>query len=119
MESGLLLRWGKVIPGREEQALALFGDTHAYHEELKNEGKITHYESFLYGTADFSEQHGFTILKGPAQEIFAIMESDTFKDFTTKATLLLDHFTMEMLTVGDEVLRELDRYAKKRAELHI
>lgn len=119
METGLMIRWGKVIPGREEQALALFTEVVAYYEGLKKEGKLSSYEPFLHRTADFGVEQGFFILKGPVQEIFAIMESDAFKGFTTKGLLLLDHFTVEMLIVGDEVLGQLDRYDKARTALHV
>ena len=119
METGLMIRWGKVIPGREEQALALFTEAVAYYEDLKKAGKLTSYEPFLRRTADFAVEQGFFILKGPVQEIFAIMESDAYKDFTTKGLLLLDHFTVEMLIVGDDVLGQLDRYDKARTALHV
>ena len=119
MDTGLLIRWGKVIPGREEKALELFSETVAYYDGLIKEGKLASYEPFLYRTSDFTVEQGFFVLKGPVQDIFALMESDAYKEFTTKATLLLEHFTVEMLIVGDEVLGQLDRYSKAREVLHV
>jgi hypothetical protein len=119
METGLLVRWGQVIPGREEQALALFDESVAYYERLREAGKLTSYEPFMYNTSDFESETGFFILKGPVAEIFAIMDSDEYKNLVTKGTLLLHHLSINLLTVGDGVIGQVDRFNKARTELHV
>ncbi len=52
-------------------------------------------------------------------EIFGLMDSDAYKTLITKANLLLQHLTINLLTVGDEIAGQLDRYDKARMELHI
>ena len=119
MDAGLLIRWGQVVPGREEQALALFTETVTFFETLKEGKKLSSYEPFMYSTADFAAETGFFVLKGPVTEIFGLMDSDAYKTLITKANLLLQHLTINLLTVGDEIAGQLDRYDKARMELHI
>jgi hypothetical protein len=119
MDTGLIIRWGSVIPGREEQALALFDETVTYFGGLMETGKVTSFEPFLYSTSDFEVDQGFFIVKGPVASIFETMDSDAFKHILTKANLLLHHLSVSMLTVGDAVIGQLDRFNKARTELHI
>jgi hypothetical protein len=119
MDTGLLIRWGSVIPGREEQALALFDETITYFGSLIEAGKVTSFEPFLYGTSDFETEQGFFIVKGPVASIFETIDSDAYKSLMAKASLLLHHLTVSLLTVGDGVVGQLDRFNKARAELHV
>lgn len=119
MDTGLIIRWGSVVPGREEQSLALFDETVTYFGGLIEAGKITSFEPFLYSTSDFEVEQGFFIIKGPIAEIFEVMDSDAYKTLVTKGNLLLHHLSISILTVGDAVIGQLDRFNKARQELHV
>jgi hypothetical protein len=119
MDTGMLIRWGSVVPGREAQALAFFDETVAYYGTLLESGKLTSFEPFLFSSSDFDTEQGFFILKGPVAEMFSIMDSDEYKTLVTKANLLLHHVNISLLTVGDGVLEQLARYDKARADLHV
>lgn len=119
MDTGLLIRWGSVVSGREEQALALFDETVNYYARLLEAGKLTSFEPFMYETADFEKEQGFFLIKGPVAEIFSMIDSDAYKDLLAKAGLVLHHLTVNLLTVGDAVLGEIDRFNKARSELHV
>lgn len=119
MDIGLLIRWGQILPGREDSAIALFEESVIYYLSLLENGKITSFEPFLFTMADLEEEQGFFLVKGPVPEIFALMDSDEYKTFMTKANLLVHHLRANMLSVGDGVTQQLERYANARAELHI
>jgi len=119
MDAGLLIRWGQILPGREDQALTLFDESVNYFLSLIESGRITAFEPFLFTISDFEEEQGFFIVKGPVAEIFSLMDSDEYKTFVTKANLLLQHLQINMLNVGDGVTAQLERYTKVRTELHI
>jgi hypothetical protein len=119
METGFIIRWGSIVPGREEQAMALFDETVTYFGRLMEAGTITSFEPFLYSTADFEVDQGFFIVKGPVAGIFETIDSDAHKTLMTKANLLLHHLNISLLTVGDAVIGQLDRFNKARAELHV
>lgn len=119
MDTGFILRWGSVVAGREELALALFDDTVSYFGRLMEEGKVTSFEPYLYKTSDFEAEQGFFLVKGPVTEIFALLESDEYKGFVAKGTLLLHHLSINLLAVGDDVVGQIDRFNKARTELHV
>jgi hypothetical protein len=119
MEAGLMIRWGAVQPGREEQALALFDETVGYYGSLIEAGRLTSFEPFFITTSDLETELGFFIAKGPVAEIFAVMDSDEHKSFVIKASLLLHHVRIDMLTVGDGIGLELERFNKERTALNI
>jgi hypothetical protein len=119
MDTGLLIRWGQVVPGREEQALALFDETVTYFGGLIEAGKLTSFEPYMYSTADFETEQGFFVIKGPVTEIFSMIDSDAYKTLVTKANLLLHHVSISLLTVGDGIAGQLDRFNKARMDLHL
>ena len=119
MDTGLIIRWGQILQGREDQALALFDESVAYYLGLLEAGKITSFEPCLFSMSDLEEEQGFFLVKGPVADIFALMDSDDYKTFLTKANLVVHHLRVNMLTVGDEVAQQLERYRNVRAEMHI
>ncbi|MGZ4104889.1 MAG: hypothetical protein ACXVP8_06470 [Actinomycetota bacterium] len=112
MELGLRMSWGRIVPGKEKESLVLFQDAVNYVGKKMADGKVTFFEPFFMGTGDYTELNGFFILKGPVAEIFAILEDDEFKMLNTKAHILVDHYAVDLLTVGEEVEKQLKRFEK-------
>ncbi len=119
MEIGLLIRYGKIVPGRETEAIELFAEGERFFRDRLSKGLITHYEPFLLGSSDLEEDAGFHIIKGPAPEIFKLMEEEDFQALTTKMYLVVEHPRVDILTVGEGVPAALERFAKVRAELGV
>jgi len=106
------ISWGKVRYGKEKEALALFADAVTYYGKKMADGKVTFFEPYLLSTADQTIEVGFFVVKAPVPEIFAILEEDDFKVLNTKAYLLLDHFKVDLLTVGEGLEQQLKRFEK-------
>ena len=119
MDIGLLFRWGRAVPGREEQAVGLFGEVLAYFEEQKAAGRVTFFEPFFFSTSDRDIDQGLMIVKGPVAEIFKMVEEEPFIFIADKAMLLLEHYQMDYLAVGDTVMERLGAYSKARAEVGV
>jgi hypothetical protein len=119
MEAGLMIRWGAVQSGREDQALALFDETVGYYGGLIEAGRLTSFEPFFLTTSDLETEQGFFIVKGPVAEVFTVIDSEEYKSFLVKAAMLLHHVRVDMLTVGDAIGLELERFSKTRAELNL
>jgi hypothetical protein len=119
VEIGLFIRYGKLIPGREVLGLELFEEARQYFSDKLIRGEITYYEPFFLKTSDYEEETGFMILKGPAPEIFRLMEEEPYRHLVTKATMLVEHFQVDMLTVGEEVPLQIERASKVRVELGV
>ena len=112
MDGGIRVAWGKVRDGREKQALELFQDAVTYYGKKMADGKVTYFEPFFLLTGDQSENTGFFIVKAPIAEIFTILDEEEFKQLNTRAYSLLDHFRIDLLTVGEGIEAQLKRYEK-------
>ncbi len=119
MEIGLWIRYGKLVPGREAAAIVLFDEARRYFTEKLTAGVLTYFEPFMLFTSDREQETGFMILKGSAPEMFKLIEEEQFLRLSEKAMMLVEHFQTDLLTVGEEVLREIERSSAVRAELGI
>jgi len=119
MEVGLMIRYGKLVPGREAQAIELFGEALSYFKGKLEAGAITFFEPFFMSTSDFEEETGFFLLKGPAPAMFAMMEEEPYLRMMEKGSLLVEHLRRDLLTVGEGITAQLERSGKVRAELGI
>ena len=119
MDVGLIIRYGAIVPGRETQAIELFEEATRYYEEKVKAHTLTYFEPFLFMTSDYQEETGFFILKGPAPEVFKLMEEEKYRWLLQKASLLVEHLHVSFLTVGEEIREQLERFAKVRVELGI
>jgi hypothetical protein len=116
VEVGLLIRYGKLVPGREVPAIELFQESMRYLEEKRDLGAITYFEPFFL-TSDLDEELGFWLVKGPAPSIFAIMEEEAFKLLMQKSIALVEHVRLDWLTVGDGIAEQVERSMKVFAGL--
>lgn len=119
MEIGLLIRYGKLVTGRETQAMELFQESTAYFQRKLSEGVITYFEPFFLKTSDLEEETGFFIIKGPAPEVFRLMEEEEYLRLMDKATVLVEHMRADILTVGEGIPAQFERSMKVHAELGI
>jgi hypothetical protein len=116
MESGIRISWGKIVPGRETEALGLFDEVMTYFGKKLEKKEITYFEPFFVRTADQEEETGFVIFKGAVPEIFKIMEDEEYLTLLSKAYYTVTHFKVDFLVVGDGIVKQLERTNKVRAE---
>jgi hypothetical protein len=119
MEIGLLIRYGKLVPGREAQAIELFEESTKYFLERLSKKEITYFEPFFLMTSDLEEETGFFVLKGPAPEVFRLMEDEKYRWLMQKAMVLVEHLRADLLTVGEGIPEQLGRASKVLVELGI
>jgi hypothetical protein len=119
MEIGLIIRYGKLVPGREAQAIELFEEAQTYFKEKVSQRVLTYFEPFFLSTSDLEEETGFFVLKGSAPEIFRLMEEEKFLVLMQKAMVLVEHLRTDLLTVGEGIREQVERSVKVRAELGI
>ncbi len=75
-------------------------------------GEVTHFEPYFFQTNDLGEETGFFVVKGPMDAIFKIMEEDEYRALVDKAYYLVEHFKVDLLTVGDGITEQLERSAR-------
>jgi len=79
------------VPGREKQAIGLFDESMRCPQEKVSRKVLTYFEplffttsdleeelGFFFTTSDLEEELGFFILKGPAPEVFELMEDEKY-----------------------------------------
>lgn len=112
MEAGLRIGWGKLRAGKEKEAMTLFQDAVTYYGKKMADGKISFFEPFFTTTGELTSDGGFFIVKGPITEIFAILEDEAYKEITARAFYLIDTFKVDLLAVGEEIGRQMERFEK-------
>lgn len=117
MEIGLLIRYGKLVPGRETQAMALFTESVAFFQGKLASGEITAFEPYFFMTSDLDQELGFFIVKGPAPAVFALMEDEEYRMLMARGTALVEHLHSDFLVVGEGIAAQLERATKVHAEL--
>ncbi len=98
--SGLLISWGEIYPGREEQALHLFSEVVAYNGKLLEEGRISGFEPFVLG-AHGGGLRGFMILRGTPEQITTVRHYDQFLAYVLRAEMLMKDVGVGELYFGD------------------
>ena len=97
-DAGLLIRWDRVVPGREQQALTLFGQSLEYYGTLQSSGQIESYEPILLNPTG-GALNGVILLRGTADQLDAVKREDRFIDILMRAA-----HTCEGLGVVDAFL---------------
>ncbi|HEX6207918.1 MAG TPA: hypothetical protein VF058_06105 [Actinomycetota bacterium] len=118
-EIGLMYRWGKLVPGRERAGIEHFASAIEFFGKKLAEGVITFFEPYFSRTTDLEAEAGFIVIKGPREKVLELMEDEEYLVLLTKTSYLVEHFTVEMLTVGEEIQVQLERAQKVFAELGI
>lgn len=119
MEVGLLIRYGKPVPGREHQAIDLLQQTMSYFSEKRAREEVSYFEPFFFLTSDLDEELGFFIVKGSMLELTAVANDEAFKILLMKANALASHVQMDWLTVEEGVAEQVERSSKVYAGLGI
>jgi hypothetical protein len=119
MEIGLLIRYGKLVPGRETRAIALFQEAIAFFRERLEKQDIAYFEPYFFMTSDLDQELGFFVVRGPAPDIFRLMEDESYLMLMQKGMALVEHLHSDLLTVGDGIAAQVERSMKVHAELGV
>jgi len=107
--SGLLISWGEIYPGREEQAMGLFSEVVAYDGKLQEEGRIHGFEPFVLG-AHGGGLRGFIIVRGTPEQITTVRHEDEFLAYVIRAEMLMKDVGVEELYFGEELGHVLELF---------
>lgn len=90
-DAAVVIRWDRVVPGREKQGLSLFGQSLEYYGTLQSKGTIESFEPVLLDPSG-GDLNGLIILRGSAERLDALKREDRFIDFTMRAAHLCEGF---------------------------
>ncbi len=113
---GILIGWNRTVPGKEEQALALFGEAMAYWGGQQQAGAIASFEPVLLSPHG-GDLNGFILIRGDAAKLGQLMTSDEYLAIETKANLLLEGHGVTGAVFGEEMTRRMGIFQKVAAGL--
>ena len=117
MATGVLfIGWGPTIPGREQQALKVFGEAVAYWTGLQQRGEITSFEPVALEPHG-GELAGFTLLHGDQERLSQLRIDPAFVDLNTRAQLVVTNFGVVMGYIGEGLNQLFTDFGKHAAEL--
>jgi hypothetical protein len=116
MDVGYIVKYGRLVPGREEKAFELFSETVSFWKEQLKEGAITYFEPFLYASGDSETDLGFFLVKGPEERVREILDTEEYRILLTTGNYVVEHLTREWLIVAEEVMTQIERSAKVATE---
>ena len=107
----LLLGWNRSIPGREQISMELFQTCLAFYTKLQQSGSIESFEPVLLHTHG-GDLNGFVVLRGDAQKLAAVRNSNEFLDLEVQARLCIDGVGVINGVVGEGVQSMMQSFGK-------
>jgi hypothetical protein len=113
-DMAIVTTWGNAIPGREAKALEVLMESLGFWANRAAEGKCSEPEVFIADDAS----GGILIIKGTADALREIAESDEGQKVLEKAQLIVSDLKSHWYYTGDaEVQRSTSMYAQAAGEL--
>lgn len=113
--AALLIRWNRPVPGREQQALSLFGKSLEYYGTLQSEGAIESFEPVLLGPVGI-DLGGLILLRGSAEQLDALKREDQFVEMMISAEHLIEGFGVIDAYLEGELQSRMAKYAQVVAQ---
>jgi hypothetical protein len=116
MFNALFIGWGLPVRGRETQATKVFGEWVELLGTSKSKGTI---DSFTpaFIQARGGELQGFFLVTGDSAKLAAFIGTEEVSRATTRAQLIVDNFGVCHAITGDEIGKQMARFATNAAEL--
>jgi len=110
-DAAILIRWDRVVPGREQQALSLFGQSLEYYGTLQSEGAIENFEPVLLEPAG-GDLNGLILLRGSAEQLNAVKRQERFIDITMHAAHACEGFGVMDAYLEGELQARMAKWAQ-------
>ena len=108
---GILIGWNRVVPGKESQAMALFGEALAFWGQQQQAGVIESFEP-VFLSPHGGDMNGFILIRGDMAKLGQVMETDEYLTIEQKASYLLDGHGVIGATFGEAINRNMAIYQK-------
>ncbi|MCA9491869.1 MAG: hypothetical protein KC621_18180 [Myxococcales bacterium] len=108
-DAGLLIGWNRVVPGRDPQAVELWGEMLQYLVRLHAEGHIASFEPVLLGAYGGS-LNGFVLVRGEQDKLDHVRNSEEFLQLNIRANKTLEGFLVVRAHFGSDAARILRLY---------
>ena len=106
----LFVTWGETVRGREERGLEVFNEAIGLYGRLQQEGRIEGFDVALMepnGTID-----GYIQVRGSADQLAALRESDEWRRINIAAALVVDDFRVTGGLINEGVAEGMAMYTE-------
>jgi hypothetical protein len=108
---GILVGWNRVVPGKEVQAVALFGEAMAYWSGQQQAGAIESFEP-VFLSPHGGDLNGFFLIRGEPGKLAELLETDDYLALEQKGSNLLEGHGVIPATFGEGISRRMSIYQK-------
>jgi len=117
MANGVLfIGWGPVTPGREKQAVEVFGQVTQYYERLRRDGEITGFQP-VFLEPHGGDLNGFILIQGDQNKLSQLRLNPEFLHNITRAQLVVQNVGVVTGFVGEELNRQISDFQAQAHEL--
>ncbi|MEA2332276.1 MAG: hypothetical protein QOH58_2414 [Thermoleophilaceae bacterium] len=113
-DAGLFIGWGQVVRGREERALAVFGEALQLYARLEDEGRIESHEVVLL-TPHGGELAGYALLRGTEDQIDVLRHADDFMRSIQRADLIVENLGVIDAALGEGLAKQIAAFQEELA----
>ncbi len=110
-DRGILIGWNRVVPGKETQAVALFGEALAFWSKQQQAGMVENFEP-VFLAPHGGDLNGFFLIRGDATKLGEIMATDEYLTIEQKASYLLEGHGVIGAIFGEGINRNMAIYQK-------
>lgn len=107
----LFIKWDRPAPGREKQAIELFGTANSFFAKKKNERIVDSYEPVLL-SANGTHTCGFVLVHGDATKLDQLSHDDDFQELIVKLDVVLERLAVIRGYTGESLAKAMSLYAK-------
>ena len=105
----VFIGWDRPAPGREKIATALFEEVNQWFVGQQKAGAIQSFESVLLNSHG-GDLNGFTLVRGDSGKLDALLSSEAWETFMTRAAVALDGFGFLRGVTGELLMKQMGRY---------
>jgi hypothetical protein len=109
--NGIFIGWNRVVPGREEQAVALFREAMAFWNAQQEAGSIDAFET-VFLAPHGGELNGFFLIRGGVDNLSKVLASDAYLALEARANYVIEGQGVIAAAFGEEIVRRMDIYQK-------
>ena len=107
----VFMGWDRPTLGRERVAAALFQEVMQYLGGLQQAGTIQSFDS-VFLNPHGGDLNGFTFIRGDSGKLDALLSSETWETYMTRAGLALDGFGYLRGVTGELLMKQMDGYMR-------
>ncbi|MEP7216664.1 MAG: hypothetical protein ABI782_10465 [Anaerolineaceae bacterium] len=115
-DAAIFVGWGQPVRGREMKGLQVFNDALAYYARLQQAGTIESFEPVLL-TVHGGDLAGFVLLRGEANNLNTLKQTDEFQKITLRAGQIVDGLGVIDAAIGASLATGMANYAAAITEL--